>query len=261
VLQLGAAPLYRRNFDGVSGLIAPSLFYALWAQRYMHEHGWTSTEPMAHVARIQSEHALLNGLGMADRVITVEEHQASRFIVEPFRLYDCCRETDGAAAIVVAGVEEPAPGDVVIRGIGEGHPAQPDQPTMRRPFLDSAVEKAGRRAFAMAGCGPGDVHFAEIYDAFTFNVIWQLEALGFCEPGGGADFVLGGNTELSGTQPVNTHGGLLSQAHLWGVNHITEAVKQLRGTAGKAQVHGARRGLVTGSGDFGDAAVAILEAV
>ena len=266
VLQLGGAPLYRRNYDGVSGLIAPSALYALWAQRYMHECGWKNTEPMGHVARIQSRYAVMNGLGMMDREITLEEHQESRLISEPFRLYDVCRETDGACAIVVSATESPGSsgsgsGDVVIRGIAEGHPAQPDMLTVRRPFLDSAIAKAGQRAFAMAGCTPADIDFTEIYDAFTFHVIWQLEALGFCPPGEGGAFVTDGNTELSGRLPTNTHGGLLSQAHLWGINHITEAVKQLRGTAGAAQVAGARRGLVSGNGDLGDGAVGILEAV
>jgi acetyl-CoA acetyltransferase len=258
-LQISSATTYRRNYEAVHGFVVPAQFYALWAQRYMYENGWTSTEPLAHVARIQSEHAVLNGLGLADRALTVEEHQTSRLISSPFRLYDCSREADGAAAILVRGVANPQPGDVVIRGIGEGHPPQPDQPLARRPFLGSGMPGAARRAFDMAGCSPEDLDFAELYDAFSFNVIWQLEQIGICEPGAGAAFVLDSQIALDGKLPVNTHGGLLAQGHLWGAAHITEAVKQLRGTAGKAQVSGARRGLVTGSGDFGDASVAILE--
>ncbi|HVW35140.1 MAG TPA: transporter [Acidimicrobiia bacterium] len=257
-LQYGQAPGYRRNYEAVHGFVVPAQFYALWAQRYMYEHSWTSTEPLAHVARIQSEYAVLNGLGYTTKAITVADHQESRMISSPFRLYDCSREADGGAALVVTAAA-PKSGDVVIKGIGEGHPPQPDQPLARRPFLGSGMTTAARRAFEMAGCTPGDLDFAELYDAFSFNVLWQLEQVGVCEPGGAAGFILGGQTELGGRLPVNTHGGLLAQAHVWGVAHITEAVKQLRGTAGKAQVSGARRGLVTGSGDFLDSAAAVLE--
>jgi acetyl-CoA acetyltransferase len=258
-LMGGEAPMLRRNFDGVHGLITPPQFYALWAQRYLHEHGLTNTEAFAHVASVQSRHAVLNGKGMGAREVSVADHQDSRMISDPFRLYDCSRETDGAAAFVVAAVGGSSEGAVVIRGTGEGHPAQPDQPTTRRDFLRTGMSGAGRRAFAMAGWTPADIDVAELYDAFTFNVLWQLEDLGFCAPGEAAAFVSSGGMELGGQLPVNTHGGLLSQAHLWGINHLTEAVKQLRGTAGGAQVEGARRALVTGSGDLGDAAVVLLE--
>ena len=258
-LQYGQAPGYRRNYEAVHGFVVPAQFYALWAQRYMHEHSWTSTEPLAHIARIQSEYAVMNGLGYTTQAITVADHQESRMISSPFRLYDCSREADGGAAVVVTAAATPKTGDVVIKGIGEGHPPRPDQPLARQPFLGSGMTTAARRAFEMAGCTPADLDFAELYDAFTFNVLWQLEQVGVCEDGGAAGFILGGQTELGGRLPVNTHGGLLSQAHVWGVAHITEAVKQLRGTASKAQVSGARRGLVTGSGDFLDSAAAILE--
>jgi acetyl-CoA acetyltransferase len=256
----GEAPMLRRNFDGVHGLITPPQFYALWAQRYLHEHGWSDTRPFGHVASAQSRYAVLNGKGPSAKEISVEDHQASRLISSPFRLYDCSRETDGGAAFVVAVVDDAdADRAVIVRGTGEGHPGQPDQPTTRRDFLRSGMGPAGRRAFAMAGWSPSDIDVAELYDAFTFNVIWQLEDLGFCEPGAGGEFVSSGATAVGGQLPVNTHGGLLAQAHLWGINHVTEAVGQLRGTAGAAQVSGAQRALVTGSGDLGDAAVVLLE--
>jgi acetyl-CoA acetyltransferase len=160
---------------------------------------------------------------------------------------------------VVTASSEGTRGAVQIRGAAEGRPGQPDQPTTRAEFLRSGMAAAGRRAFAMAGWQPREIDVAEIYDAFTFNVIWQLEELGLCEPGGGPEFVRDGNIAVGGTLPVNTHGGLIGQAHLWGINHITEAVKQLRGTAGRAQVARAGKALVTGSGDLGDSAVALLE--
>jgi acetyl-CoA acetyltransferase len=141
---------------------------------------------------------------------------------------------------------------VLLMGIAEGHP---DSPSI---ITRLGTAKAAPKAFTMAGVTADDIDVAEIYDCFTYIVLCQLEDLGFCKKGEGGAFVENGALGLYGRLPTNTHGGLLSQAHMAGMNHIVELVRQLRGEAGRAQVKDAELGLVTGYGDMGDGSVAIL---
>ena len=248
------------EFEYAMGAIAPAQLYAPMARRHMELYG-TTIEQFGEVAVACREHALLNGNAVMKKPITLEDHRNSRMIADPFRLLDCSLESDGGAAVVISAAERA--GDlrhrkVYISGVAEGHPDSPGAITQRPDMTSLGIAKAAPRAFQMAGVTPADIQVAEIYDCFTYAVIRQLEDMGFCAKGEGGPFVQGGRLKLGGALPTNTHGGLLSQAHVWGLNHIVELVRQLRGDAGLAQVKNAELGLVTGYGDMGDGALAIM---
>jgi acetyl-CoA acetyltransferase len=251
---------YVTEFEYPFGAIAPAQLYAPMARRHMELYG-TKVEHFGEVAVAHREHALLNDNAVMKKPITLEDHRNSRMISDPFRLLDCSLESDGGAACIVSASERA--GDlkhrrVYISGVAEGHPDSPGSITQRPDMTSLGIAKASARAFPMAGVTHADIDLTEIYDCFTYAVIRQLEDLGFCKKGEGGPFVEGGRLRLGGALPTNTHGGLLSQAHVWGLNHIVELVRQLRGDGGRAQVKDAQVGLVTGYGDMGDGAVAIM---
>jgi acetyl-CoA acetyltransferase len=248
------------EFEMPVGALAPAQLYAPMARRHMARYGTTSRQ-LGEIAVTTRRHAGLHGNAMMTAPITIEDHQRSRMIADPLRLLDCSLESDGAAAVVVSAAERARDlraRPVHVMGIAEGHPDSPSTITQRPDLTTLGVAKAAPRAFAMAGVTPADIDVAEIYDCFTYIVLCQLEDLGFCKKGEGGPFVEGGALGLDGRLPVNTHGGLLSQAHVAGLNHIVELVRQLRGEGGATQVADAEIGLVTGYGDVGDGAVAIM---
>jgi acetyl-CoA acetyltransferase len=219
------------------GLLTPAQWVAMFATRYMHEYGATS-EDFGRVAVADRRHAARNPAAwFYEQPITLEDHQRSRWIVEPLHLLDCCQESDGAQALVVTSRERAADlrqPPAVIRAAAQGAGDEQDMMTSYYRESITGLPEMGlvaEQLWATAGLGPADIQTAVIYDHFTPFVLCQLEEFGFCGRGEAKDFLRDGNVELGGSLPINTHGGQLGEAYIHGMNGIAEAVRQVRGTS------------------------------
>jgi len=230
-------------------LRAPS-HHSFLAARHMHEYGTTSRQ-LGAIAVQERAWACQNPLAkMYGRPITVEDHQSSPFVVEPYHLLDICLVSDGAVAFILTTAERArglAKKPVYVRGLGMGEVAD-ELWWEKKNYTHMAVRTAKEQAFAQAGITLGDVDVAQLYDCFTAEVLFQLEDYGWAKKGEGGPFVEAGNIGPGGSIPVNTSGGLLSAYHYGDLTGLSEAVLQLRGDAGERQVPGAEIALVTGHG-------------
>lgn len=235
------------------GLLSAGQTFAMMTRRYMLEYGATAEQLGAVALACRSHANKTPHAQMHEKELTLDGYLAARMISEPLRLFDFCLESDGACAVVVTSAERARDlpkHPVLIRAVAGGAP--PDQrggmmfPVVtREDMTDLGGRKAGETLWKRAGVGPRDIDCAQIYDCFTISIILQLEAYGFCARGEGGPYAESGAIRFGGETPVNTAGGHLSEGYVHGMNHIVEAVRQLRGEAAM-QIPGAELSLCTG---------------
>lgn len=242
------------NFVHPFGLFAPAQMLAIMVQRYFHETGGDA-DSLVEIALNGRSNANRNPRAvMHDRELTKEQYFASRWIAEPLRLFDCCLETDGAAAVVVTTAERAADLDAdavevaaAVHGSGPGWGSGP-LGSHNMPDEDYATSNSKLLAqdlFNRADMTPSDIDVAQFYDHFSGLVLMALEDYGFCGRGEAPDFVKSGAIRADGSLPINTSGGQLSEAYVHGMNLVIEGVRQMRGES-TTQIADAQTCLVTG---------------
>lgn len=252
----GAAYAARGVWDGMNVLKAAygefggNVPYALAARRHMDLFGTTS-EQLGAIAVAQREWALMNPMAQMTKPMTLEDHQASRLVAEPFHLFDCCLVSNGAVAVVMTTAERAKDlrqPPVHLKAATQAAPGD-NQSAGREPGIVTGARQAGEQAFALAGITRDDVDILQLYDCYTYTVLVTLEDYGFCEKGEGGAFVEDGKLGPGGSLPTNTGGGQLSGYYMWGFTPLSETVMQVRGQAGERQV--AKNDIVLSSGNGG----------
>jgi acetyl-CoA acetyltransferase len=257
--------------DDLDSVILPAAYFALWAQRRMHDHG-TKPETFAAIAAKNWNHGTLCPWSdrQPDHEVTVEEVMASRMIAEPLTAMMACPADDGAACIIVASeewVRAHQPGRRLVRPVASALRSEDYSPghTFMGPVVGPATMTSTTAAIAYeaAGLGPADMDLALCHDAFANEELEYYELLGFCAPGEGERLVDEGATKLGGRIPFNTDGGLIARGHPagpTGLAMVHEVVQQLRGEAGARQVEGARHALAHLVGGGSVCTVSLFEA-
>ena len=241
-------------FTAPFGMLAPPQMFAPLVRRHMHLYG-TQPEHLGEVALSCRAYANRNPRAvMYDQSLTMEDYLTSRIIADPLRLYDCCLESDGAAALLVTSMERARdlkckPVEILAAqqgsrhlwgtGILGGH----NMPS--NTYASGNAADLSRDLYGRAGVGPENIDVVQLYDAFTGMVLFALEDFGFCKVGESGDYVAGGNLALSGATPCNTSGGILSEAYIHGLNLVVEGVRQMRGDS-CSQVSDAKLTLISG---------------
>jgi len=223
--------------------------YALALRRHMHLFG-TTHDQLGTIAVGQREWALMNPHAQMRRPMTLEDYHASRWIVEPLHLFDCCLVSNGGVAVIVTSAQrarELREPPVYLRGFGQCAPGDTAR-VEREPAIHTGAAKAGEIALRQAGIELSDVDVLELYDCYTYTVLVTLEDYGFCEKGEGGPFVEDGKLAPGGSLPCNTGGGQLSSYYMWGFTPLAEGVIQARGQGGERQVDKHDHVLVSGNG-------------
>lgn len=233
--QIVTSDLVHWSWYQVYGMLTPGSWIAMIANKYMNKYGVTA-EDLGRVAISQRNYAVTNPRAFGyQKPLTMEDYLDSKMIASPLRLYDFCQESDGGCALLITSAEraidlkqKPA----VIRGITQASTQGQEQMTsFYRNELSTLpeMELAAKRVYAQSGLQASDIDAACLYDAFTSEVVMQLESFGFCGHGEAKDFIKEGGLDIDGRLPNNTHGGLLSEAYIHGLNNIAEAVRLIRG--------------------------------
>lgn len=245
------------------GFTAYAEYMAMWARRFMIETG-ADEDDLAAVVMRQREYAADNHRAIRRTPLSVEEHHAAPWVVEPFRAVDCTTEIDGACAVLVTSTERArslTPVPVGIRGAawttGPGSGLDIADPHFWTDYSRNCQAVLADRLWASSGLRPKDMDLAEIYDCFSSTVLFGLEGLSLVGRGESGAFIRAGETRRDGALPVNTHGGLLCEGYLHGMNSLAEGVLQLQGRGGTRQVVDAVHAVVT-SGGLGDGSAVVL---
>jgi acetyl-CoA acetyltransferase len=235
------------------GVFGINAHYALATRRHMAMYG-TTTDQLGAIAVAERQWATMNPLAEHREAMTLDDYRASRWVVEPLHLLDCCLVSNGGVAVIVSRAEEAkdlARPPAYIWGMGQGHPGD-----MRRKGWDVETQTGApmskEHAFSMAGITLEDIDVVQAYDCYTYTVLVTLEDYGFCKKGEGGPFVADGKLGPRGSLPTNTGGGQLSAYYMWGMTPLSEGVIQARGEGGDRQVEKHDVVLVTGNGGILD---------
>jgi acetyl-CoA acetyltransferase len=219
------------------GVLTPASWMSLNSVRYMHAYGVSSEDFGRAVVQFREYAATNPNAHFYKKPITLEDHQASRWIAEPaIRLFDCCQETDGSVALVITSADRASASDEpILIGAAAQAGLFEEEIASNHYTKDIAVMEGcaamADRLFEGHGFTRSDIDVAMIYDAFSPMFFLQLEALGFCGPGEAKDFIADGNLGPQGSLPCNTNGGLIGEGYIHGLNLTAEAIRQLRGKA------------------------------
>lgn len=250
-----SAPRGWRGITASNGIVSANTMYALAARRHMKKYG-TTQDQFGHIAVAQRDWAQLNPIAQFyGTPLTLADYHASRYIAEPFHLFDCCLVSNGGVAVIVTSLERAralAQPPVRVLGWAQAHPGKSG--LRNDDFgLVSGAAQAGPRALTMAGTSLDEIDVIEVYDCYTFTVLLTLEDYGFVPKGeGGPALAEPGMIGPKGSLKVNTGGGELSAFYMWGMTPLHEAVVQARGQGGERQAERHDRVLVSGNGGILD---------